>query len=81
MLGASPLSTSILRSGFGEAYVTHVKFAVQVLLEEHRALSSVIMGMGSRQRPTVALDRRSDEKQAKPVVSVALLEQQSLDWP
>jgi hypothetical protein len=66
-----------MRRGFGEVYVTHVKFAAQMALEEHRALSfSVITGMGSRQRSTFVLDRGEDEKQATPVVSVVSLEQQ-----
>lgn len=80
--GASSLLTSILRSGFGEAYVTQVRDAAQALLREHRALLfPAIMGIGSRQRSMVVLDRRNDEKQATPVVSAASPEQQSLDWP
>ena len=62
--------------------MTQVRDAAQALLREHRALLfPAIMGIGSRQRSMVVLDRRNDEKQATPVVSAASLEQQSLDWP
>ena len=79
VLNPPPLLISILRSGLVEAYVTHIKFSAQVLLDEHRALwLSVIMGTGSMQRSTLVAGWGNDEKQAMPPVWDASLEQQVL---
>lgn len=80
ILDSSSLLISILRRGFDEAYVTHVELFVHALLEEHRFLSFwVIMGVGSRQRLTVVIERIRDEKQATSSVCGTSLEQQVLD--
>lgn len=72
----SPL-ISILRRGAGEAYITHVEFSAQAVLEEHRLLLFwVIMGMGSRQRLIFVAGWSWDEKQAVPSVRGVLVVQQ-----
>lgn len=67
----------ILRRGVEEAYITHVEFSAQGVLEEHRLLSCwVITSMGSRQRLIFAVGWSRDEKQAMPSVWGVLVVQQ-----